>query len=320
MKNTERYLRWFKILGVVLFAFIVTRLDFRAILVQLESFRVEWLGVYVACFVMAIILKGLRWRSVVTKQGLAMSLWRFLAITIVASFLGIVTPGRFGEYSRVLYLSRENFSMGKSLASVILDRLYDISFLMTFGVLAVIYFSSLFFPGFVMLMTYGGAFVAILGFLYFFRHRLWDLLNSILRRILSPRSYASVKDEWETFKSELRSVFVPTLVPMTILSLGSYAFYFAQIYAVSKGFGVDVSFVYLSLCLAASALISMVPISVGGLGTREATFIALLGKVSVTPETATLVAFIDGTVLSLLLGGVLALISYKILKEGQIDG
>ncbi len=47
-------------------------------------------------------------------------------------YIGLFTPGRVGEASRVFYLKKEH-SVGKSFVSIILDRLADIVFLLLFG-------------------------------------------------------------------------------------------------------------------------------------------------------------------------------------------
>jgi uncharacterized membrane protein YbhN (UPF0104 family) len=97
-------------------------------------------------------------------------------------------------------------------------------------------------------------------------------------------------------------------------SMIAHVFFFGQLFVLALGFGVELPIVYLSLCAALSSLVALLPISIGGLGTREATFIALLGKISVSAESAVLISFSDGVVLGLSLAAFFAFIASMYLK------
>jgi hypothetical protein len=269
------------------------------------------------------VLKGLRWRAALSAQGLVFPVWTVLGLNATASFLGSVTPGRLGELSKAAFLYRRSGSVAGSLVSVALDRLYDIVMLLLFGIAATGYFANVIFSEATGLILVLVLLAGVLVAFYLWRRRLWNVLRSMLRRALPVEQYESATAAWDVFTRDMKRVFRLSRKAMSFLSIASYVFYFIQIYTVAEGFGVKVSFIYLSLCLALSALISLLPISIGGLGTREATFILLLNRISIPAETATLIAFIDGTVLSLFLSGAFALALWRTThtaEENQREG
>lgn len=301
------WIRWFQWAGVLLFLYILTRLDFGRIGHQLVSFRLEWLIVYCVSFFGMIYFRALRWQIALGAQQIHFPLRKTLAITAVASFLSIVTPGRLGDFSRVAYLQSDNQTISKSLVSVVLDRLYDVILLIFLGVIGLVYFTKLSITDLSGGLLILAVFLALLLAPSSIRMKLSTVGQRLVKALLPHGIHIRILTEWNTFREELKRVVLPTAPLMALSSLFVYACYFTQIYAVASGFGLSVSYVYLALCLSISALVAMLPISIGGLGTREAVFIGLLSRISVSAETAALVSFFDGTVFALLFNGVLVL-------------
>jgi uncharacterized protein (TIRG00374 family) len=314
MSRAKSLVRLTQLIGVCMFLYILANLDISAVLKQLQQLRIEWLGVYVLFFMLSFSAKALRWNVVLEAQGTVLSIDKVLAIAIVASFIGLVTPGRVGEVSKIAYLREEHMSVARSAVSVVLDRLYDIAVLLVFGLIGLAYFSSFFLSHLNSFLVFFAVSVLLCLMVILFRRRLWNLLKVVTRRILAEDSYAAIADGWETFRTELKAVARPTAPAMLGYSMIAHVFFFGQLFVLALGFGVELPIVYLSLCAALSSLVALLPISIGGLGTREATFIALLGKISVSAESAVLISFSDGVVLGLSLAAFFAFIASMYLK------
>ena len=315
MSRAKSFLRVTQLIGVAMFAYILASLDLRQVFHQLQQLRLEWVAAYAGLFAISLTAKGLRWNACLKSQKADVAVGRVLGIAFVASFVGAVTPGRIGEVSKIAYLRQENMPLAKAAVSVVLDRLYDIILLCLFGLAGFAYFSSYFLSDVATIILWISLLAVGLFFLVALRKRLWSLLKIVVRKTLSVDAYSSLADGWESFKSEMSIVLLSSAPWMMFYSVIAYCAFFGQVYALAVGFGISVPFVYLSLCLALSSLISLLPISIGGLGTREATFIALLGKISIPPESAVLIAFTDGVVLGLAFGALFALISSLYLKR-----
>ena len=102
--KTRSWISWFQLIGVLLFVFILVRIDFSKVIAQLTSFRLWWLAAYTLCFLLALVAKAMRWRSALSAQGVEVRVVDATRIYFVSSFLGAVTPGRVGEISKITYL------------------------------------------------------------------------------------------------------------------------------------------------------------------------------------------------------------------------
>jgi len=307
VKNIRRILSSLWILGFALFGYIVSQLDLSAIVTHVRQFRLSWLCVCASTYLLSAIFKAARWRVALIAQGSPFSFFETLAVSFKTSFLGTVTPGRLGDLSRVGYLYRSTASVSKSLVTVFLDRLYDIAFLLLFGLLAVVYFLNLFVShvGSFLLLLLTSAGIGILAMYY--RMQIWRLFKQMLRGTVSVPMYEALILQWDIFRNEVRRVFRASMSKMIFFTLLSYIFYFVQVFAITKGYGLEIPIAYVVMCASLSALVSMLPITVGGVGTREAVFVLLLGRASVSSEAAVLVSFTDGVVFLILFGATLAL-------------
>ena len=68
--------------------------------------------------------------------------------------------------------------------------------------------------------------------------------------------------------------------------------FFIQSYLIVMAMGLSINFITITLFMAISNLISFIPISIAGLGTRDATLIYLFSTIGLRPELAVSYAFL----------------------------
>jgi uncharacterized membrane protein YbhN (UPF0104 family) len=104
------------------------------------------------------------------------------------------------------------------------------------------------------------------------------------------RRLASGVSGWSAFRTDFyiglrqfqqRGVVLPVLVSVLTFSCLVWQNNF-----LAQALQLSLPFTYLAFCLAAINLIALLPISISGLGTRDAVFILLLGKIGISPERA----------------------------------
>jgi uncharacterized membrane protein YbhN (UPF0104 family) len=74
---------------------------------------------------------------------------------------------------------------------------------------------------------------------------------------------------------------------------------FTQIFLLAKAFGFQADYLVVIFAYAVATLVSLLPISVGGLGTREATYIMIMAHEGILKEQALLFSLMDGVVLGM---------------------
>lgn len=124
------------LIGLILFIFILLRLDFgyyKGLInrISLSGLLLIFATIFLL-FLPSLALKSYRWQRLMKTQGIYYSFWQAFLMYQASVYLGMFTPARVGEASRLLYLTKDH-SPGKAFVSIALDRLADMVFLLAFG-------------------------------------------------------------------------------------------------------------------------------------------------------------------------------------------
>jgi len=116
-----------RLLGPALLLYFLLTTDLGklwAILLQTDPF---WMGLSVVLVVPFLLLKGLRWKLILDAWKIPISLVDATALYSVGIFLGVITPGQAGDAVKAWYLRQRGQSLAAGLASVVVDRLFDVA-------------------------------------------------------------------------------------------------------------------------------------------------------------------------------------------------
>ncbi len=101
-----------------------------------------------------------------------------------------------------------------------------------------------------------------------------------------------IKEKYDDFYQGINQLINHTLLLSVLITCLSYAVFFMQCYILANALGLAVDYVTITLFMAMSNLISFIPVSVSGLGTRDATLIYLFSLIGLKPELAVSYAFL----------------------------
>lgn len=260
------YRRWIlRLLGPLGLVWVIYRLDHPAAVLDLLARAKWWLvGVALLLNVVNVELKVERWRLLLRERGIEYERARARVAFLGSSYVGFITPGRVGDVLRAEYLRREKGVVWhEGVLSVVVDRVCDVAALGLCVALALFHLRDVVTPE---IARAGWALVglAALGTLVFVGLSLRKKgdaaaapvenlsVRSVLRRLQSfhPRALA---------------------VPMA-LTLVTFVVTFFQGFLMARAIGVPISFLDVSALLAAASFLSLLPISISGVGIREALF------------------------------------------------
>jgi uncharacterized membrane protein YbhN (UPF0104 family) len=299
-------LSWIQLSGLVLLAYLLYQLDWKGVALLLGSIpptrAVLCLGGAMVLFAIFIVLKT--WRFCLILPDGAPRPWSSIFVAISTSnLLGLMTPGRFGDFARVWIL--ESSGIGKSVTASIwlCERGLDLAAMLALAlaVLAAIALGP--FP----LAAVGAAFLLILALLIVAGMTSGRTLAGWFGRHHQTYAPGSLARRAAEFSIHLGSAFRPRL-SIILLTAICQLVCCVGFYLVAYTFIPDVTVVAAMSAYALSSLAVLLPVSIGGLGIREATVMGLFATYGISPEAACSVSLIDGTllplvVLSLLCGG-----------------
>lgn len=223
-----------------------------------------------------VLIKAWRWLRIMRELGLRLGYPTAAALYTVGLFYGATTPGQAGDLLKAVYIRDRGQPLAPAMLSVVLDRLFDLlvmSVLATLGIFALgrLLPSRELQTAVVVLMGLGLATLTVL--LVARGPREWALTVALPR--VAPRLQANL----ERWNAQLRSLTLsPALLgELLLLSLGSASFTFVRLWLLFLA--LDLTAVPLYVVVGASALIAVLqvlPISIAGVGVRDAVLIAIL--------------------------------------------
>lgn len=281
------------LIGVVIFVVIIRRTGLDNILDVFRSARPARLALLPVLLALIVLLRGVRWHYLMGVIGVRYGLWRSCVVWMIGFFAAAVTPAKVGDALRAFYVSDETGrSFAESFVTVFVDRMWDLALVLVLGIISILVFSRVYIeiPS-VWLVVAGSAAILLLAYLV--------LNRSLVRAILKPLAAALVPGKYEEMLSKNFHAFYDSLgiygrshvvsLVTFLLTAVYWALVFFLGYYAAYILTIDVPIGYVFLIMPIITLVELIPISVSGLGTREAAVIYFFSVVGI--ESAHAVGF-----------------------------
>ena len=284
----KKYLR---LPGIIILCVILLKIDFAKTILVLAKLKVFLFICVILLNIPLILLKSFRWNQLLEKQSIHYNKLNSFLIYLSSIYLGIITPGRVGEFIKALYLrSDKEISLSKGMSSVLLDRLFDIYFLIILGIIGVWKFGILRELSNISVIL---IVIVILGPILMLNKQLMESLFGLLYKfVLIKRDKGKLEEKFEDFYNGINQLINPNLLFSGVLTCLAYMIFFIQCYFIVIAMGISIDFATITLFMSISSLISLIPISICGLGTRDATLIYLFSLIELKPEVAVSYSFL----------------------------
>jgi hypothetical protein len=292
------------VISIALLLFIIVRIDWNEVAENLR--RANYLLIF-AAFLLNIIERAeltYKWNLLIWARGIDVSFTKLFLINSIGGFWGLFLPSSLGtDVVRGYYLVKNNSEKSASVSSIFVDRILGMFSLLLLGVVSLLIAGDLISNmniGYYFLIL----FMAALILFYFFQKEETALyLEKLFLKIpfkkftgLLTKLHFSILEYKKHPKSLLLSFAVTLLVQITRV----LTYYFIAI-----AFNINIPIVYFFLFVPLIMIVIMVPISIGGLGVREGTFITFFTLVGMSMNDAVVISFTNtfiNTVITLLGG------------------
>ncbi len=260
--------------------------------------------------VVAIIaIRGFRWQYLMKLIGMRYSMWRSAVVWSIGFAASSVTPAKVGDAIRAVYTNQETGrNFGECFLTVFIDRLMDLVTVVLYLIVAIVLFSVYY----MQIPSIWLIFLATLGFFVL----LWVIMNkNLMKKMIRPVfnslfpkkhkeamsiSFNSFYDSLGVYVKEWKGT-----LNAFILTLVYWLMVFGMAWYVAFVLGLKVGVAYIFIIMPMVTLVELIPISVAGLGTREATVIYFFSIVGISNAQAvgfSLTYLIMGTYLTSLMG------------------
>lgn len=309
-----------RLLGPALLVYFLVTADLRLVARTLASADMRPILLALLLAIPFAVFKGLRWQRILQAWNIDLPLTTATKLYSIGLFAGLVTPGQAGDALKAWYLRNRGYPLSTGLASVVIDRLFDV------GITALLAATGLYFfwdilPGgkwanILVLVALLG--ITATGLLIAGSRRLRTLVvQRVVVRVIPAAVSTRTKAlaELHLTPREIASITLITIIGLFWTYVRIYCLFFALDVHIAPG-----PFIPL---VAVLALVQAT--SPGGIGTRDATLVYVLsellqvGQAQATAQALALSALILLINLEHVLIGFLLSLRYPLAETQQRD-
>ena len=276
--------------GVLIVALIIYFVDVGKVAAAFAQSDPLLIGLAFLLTPVSMILRFIRWDRIIRLAGMRLSMVANAKIYMFGFFFGTITPSKIGDLLKFRYLNSEHgINKGTALSMAVLDHVFDLIVVIAVGAAALpIAYNS----GSAASVALVVVLLAVMLYVMFSR-RLFRKLSdffvskfSIVQRLMGIKGDAKKEGVFESLykpfgalrssPSSFASIFILSIVIW--LSVGLQA----QLTFMAMGIRLEFFSMFAMLCLA--TLVSLLPISISGLGTREAAMVLLFSMFGVAAD------------------------------------
>jgi uncharacterized protein (TIRG00374 family) len=250
-----------------------------------------------------IYIKGIRWSFLIRMQGKHYPVWNCFLIYMSTLMMGNFTPGRAGDFAKILYLNKDlRFSTGTSMASTLVDRVFDLYLLLILGGVGILCYPMPIDPNLIK-AVWGFFFLLFVVTLLAFNQKIGGaLLKAVFQRMMKQEHKDMTNKLFDDFHRGMESFYKPAILYPIFLSLLSYVSFFYAGYLIAVAMNLPISVLYLSFCLSVVNIVSLA--SLLGLGTRDSALYILFKLINLQgqSEAYSMLFFFIGVVVFSLVG------------------
>jgi len=258
------------LLTITILTFLFSKIDFLELVNTFKQVNLILLlfAVFISFF-NNIFLNGDMWKRILKYLGCDISLKEAVFIRMASYPLKVLLPVKSGEFFRVLYLKKQkNFSLKKGAASIIFDILLNMCVLLS------IIFASIIF---LKINLFNIPFIIITGLIFSFiiffcLKATQNFIFSIVKKI-HFKFYNALKVlfAFQGITSKKQSYFILYAFTIQLIVLANY-------YILSRALNLNIPFSKAILFFSLIIIISLIPVTISGLGIRESLIILFFSE------------------------------------------
>ena len=264
--------KYLPIIGIGLFIYILTKIGISQTIQEISQANLFFLLVALFFVLISLITGTLKWFIIARKQKIKIQFYQAFKINFIGIFYGFVTPSKIGGIVRAEYLRKyNNNSLGKGVSNYVLDKVLD---LCSLGFLAVVFsFTFSLISTNYFYFSLAGLILMVSFLLIFGEESKSKKILRIFYRFVPVKKKNKFKKSFYSFYKDMPEK--KHFVLFFLFNIVNWIILYTITFFVGVSLGINISFFYYLAILPIATLVGQIPITISGLGTREATMISL---------------------------------------------
>lgn len=300
--------RYLPVIGITIFAYILFRLDFRKILEEISNANL-WFIFLALCFTFVfLITQTLKWFVIAKAQKTHVPFPTAFRINLISFFYGFITPSSVGGAIRAEYLKKyNNNNVGKGIGNFAIDKVFDLFALIFLGGAFSFMFGKIFPINYIFYLIGIFAFLVIILLVFRDRERSKKILRIFYRKLIPNKIKSKMKKGFYSFYENMPKK--RNFILFFFFNVINWTTLYTMFFFVGLSLGINIPYLYFLAIMPIATLIGHLPLTINGLGTREAIMIWLFGFIGVESTKV-----FSMSVVSILIAGIIpAIIGYLLI-------
>lgn len=276
------------LVGAGIIFFLFRRIDLKCLTSKLFSMRWSYLIGCLFLFSLAEILHSYRWKILLKCKSIKVSIGKLIYLNFVGLFFNLFFPSTIGgDMARMYQLSKHTKNTSEAVASVFMERGIGFFALLCLTPIMVFYSSK-------QIETHGFFFPIILLFLTVMI-TLFVLvsLRGLMKRWHSAnnnyyKKIAHFHDVFYSYRCYKKNILFAVAISLIMIFLGIII-----TYMISHGLRLYIPLNYFIIFVPLIALITMIPVSIHGIGLREGAFVFFFSRAGLSTSDALSISLIS---------------------------
>jgi uncharacterized protein (TIRG00374 family) len=256
------------ILGV-----IFLKIDINQFIHNFKNMNLFYFTASLLFFIPQTYVSAKRWQLILITEC-PISLWRSVSLILAGSTLNVVLPSKVGDFAKAFFLKKsDGLGLNQGISLTIIEKALDIT-----ALCVVLLAGTLFIPqnsGIERLsVIFSFSIISVAVFMFFYDIRKIIKLNRLTSRIQIEKKINAFLNKWQESVS-MQKIYKTRFIVVIFLSMLLWFLHIGQIYffflSLNSTVSPTVVFAYVPL----SIFVGLIPISFGGIGTRDAALIYL---------------------------------------------
>lgn len=257
-------------LGIL--AVIFLKIDINEFIHNFKNINLLYFAISLLFFVPQTYVSAKRWQLILEPQCV-ISLWKSTTLILASSTLNVILPSKVGDFAKALFLKRsDGLELSKGFSLTFIEKILDVA-----GLCAVLLLGTIFIPNgnSIVRLSIVFSFCIIGAAIFMFSYDMRRLkLDRLASKIGVEKRFTAFLNEWQdsvrTLKRDKRE-----LITIISLSIFLWFLHIGQIYLFFLSLNSAVSPMVVLTYVPLSIFVGLIPISFGGIGTRDAALIYL---------------------------------------------
>jgi glycosyltransferase 2 family protein len=286
----SRFRLLFRLVGIIILIIIIMNIDIRSIIGLLFNVDLKYLLIAIVLIIPTMYLRALRWRYSLQCMHIHVTKTDAFQMHLASTFIGMITPGRIGEFVKIYYIKTKKSEFGKKVIGVLVDRGFDLGILFMIAYISLFFFPKHLLNLVIMFSIVAGVMVILTTIIAL--KKLPSMLRFMMTKFMPEKIKQRIGKQVVNLSGFVKIFTAKNYMVMFLYSVVSYFFYYLIFYFLARSIFLEIPLFYLIACLAVTSIVTYIPISILGIGTRDISLIFLFGLISISYENAVAYSFL----------------------------